>query len=169
VCIVALGLSSSLSNVAGQRRVRAVALVPPSAVAIIKLDWTVVQQDERFRAMLNSDQLDRALEQLKISGRDISEVVVFSGINSSPSGVVGGIFRGSYSIPVVTAQLRSQNLTEQIYKKRTIYLNPLDKSCSTILRSGMLVVGSLFGDLLAAGAHVAQSVQRLIHLQLSES
>ena len=146
MCIVALGLSSSLSNVAGQKQVSAVAWVPPTAVAIVNLNWTVAQQDERFRAMLNADQLDRALEQLKINGKDISEVVLFSGINTSlSSGVVAGIFRGSYSIPIVAAQLRSQNLSEQIYKKRTIYFNPADKSCSTILRSGILVVGSKKG------------------------
>jgi hypothetical protein len=32
-----------------------------------------------------------------------------------------------------------------MYKRRTIYLNPLDKSCLTILRSGLLVVGSQKG------------------------
>ena len=145
VCIVVLGLSASFSSAVGQRSVNVISLVPPTAVAVVKLNWTVVQQDERFRAMLKADQLNRALEQLKISGRDISEVVVFSGINSSPSGVVGGIFRGSYSVPVVTAQLRSQGLTEQIYKKRTVYLNPRDNSYLAILRLGMLVVGSQKG------------------------
>ena len=145
VCIVVLGLSASLSSAVGQRPVNVISLVPSSAVAVVKLNWTVVQQDERFRAMLKADQLERALEQLKISGRDISEVVVFSGINSSPSGVVGGILRGSYSVPVVIAQLRSQGLTEQIYKKRTVYLNPRDSSYLAILRSGMLVVGSQKG------------------------
>ena len=145
VCIVVLGLSASLSSAMGQRPVNVISLVPSTAVAVVKLNWTVVQQDERFRAMLKADQLERALEQLKISGRDISEVVVFSGINSSPSGVVGGILRGSYSVPVVTAQLRSQGLTEQIYKKRTVYLNPRDNSYLAILRSGMLVVGSKKG------------------------
>jgi hypothetical protein len=128
----------------GQRPVNAISLVPPTAVAVVKLNWTVVRMDERFRAMLNADQLDRALEQLKINGRDISEVVVFNGVNSSSSGVMGGIFRGSYSVPAVTAQLRTQNLTEEKYKGRTIYVEP-DQSCLAILRSGMLVVGSRKG------------------------
>jgi hypothetical protein len=145
IFVFVLSLSMGLSEALGQRQRNAISLVPPTAVAIVKLNWTVVQQDERFRAMLNANQLDRALAQLKISGKDISEVVVFSGINSSPSGVLAGIFRGTYSVSAVTAQLRSQNLTEQIYKRRTIFLNSVDKSCATILRSGMLVVGSQKG------------------------
>lgn len=145
IFVFVTSLSMGLTEALGQRQRNPISLVPPTAVAVVKLNWKVVQQDERFRAMLNADQLDRLLEQLKISGRDISEVVVFSGIDSSLSGVMGGIFRGSYSIPVVTAQLRSQNLTEQIYKRRTVYLNRTDKSYLTILRSGMLVVGSQKG------------------------
>lgn len=141
LCIGVIGVSQA----SAQRSISASRFVPPTAVAVVKLNWTVVQQDERFRAMLKADQFDRAFEQLKISSRDISEVVVFSGINSSPSGVVGGIFRGSYSVPIVTAQLRSRGLTEQVYKKRTVYLNPSDTTYLTILRSGMLVVGSQKG------------------------
>lgn len=140
ICLSAL--SSSVNNVLAQN---AVALVPRSAVAVAKLNWTIVRQDDRFRTMLNADQLDRGLAQLKINGSEVSEIVIFSGINASPTGLLAGIFRGSYSAQAVTTQLNSQNLTETIYKARTIYFNPTDKSCATILRSGMLVIGSQRG------------------------
>jgi hypothetical protein len=142
MCLVALGLSCSLSNVAGQRQINAVALVPPTAVAVAKINWSVVSHDSRFRSMLNADQLDRALAQLKIDGSSVSEIVIFSGINSTPTGVVAGIFRGSFNLPDVKTALETQGSSEQKYMGQTIYCNQADRSCATFFRSGLLVVGS---------------------------
>lgn len=141
--VLCLGLG--LTAVSAQTRISPIGLVPPSAVAVAKLNWTVIRQDDRFRRMLNADQLDRALSQLKIDGADISDIVVFSGINSSPTGVLAGIFRGTYSVAEVASQLNSRGLRAEVYKARTIYFNPADQSCSTLLRSGMLVIGSRKG------------------------
>jgi hypothetical protein len=94
--------------------------------------------------MLNADQLDKALSKLKISGNDLSEIVIFSGMNSSPTGFLGGIFRGTYNASTLTAKLKSLGLAEETYKGRTIYVER-DQSCSTVLRSGMLAVGSRKG------------------------
>jgi hypothetical protein len=141
--VLCLGLG--LTAVSAQSRISPIGLVPPSAVAVAKLKWTVIRQDDRFRRMLNADQLDRALAQLKIDGADISDIVIFSGINSSPTGVLAGIFRGTFSVAEVTSQLNSQGLTAEVYKARTIYFNPADQSYSTLLRSGMLVIGSRKG------------------------
>lgn len=138
-------LGSGTRNVAAQTSARPILLVPPSAVAVAKLNWTVIRQDERFRTMLNADQLDRSLAQLKISGNEVSEIIIFSGINGSPTGVLGGIFRGTYSVSAVSSQLKSKGFTEDLYKGRTIYIDQRDQSCSSILRSGMLVVGSRRG------------------------
>jgi len=80
-----LSLGLGLTAVSAQSRISPIGLVPPSAVAVAKLNWTVIRQDDRFRRMLNADQLDRALAQLKINGTDISDIVIFSGINSSPT------------------------------------------------------------------------------------
>jgi len=145
VCIVGLGLSCSLSNVVAQRSMNPIALVPPTAVAVARINWTVVSRDARFRAMLNADQLDRGLAPLKISGSDVSEIVLFSGINSSPSGVVAGVFRGTFNLPAVNAALKSQSSSELKYKGHTVYFNQVDRSSATILRPGMLVVGSQKG------------------------
>lgn len=143
-CFLLLALAFA-SQVQAQRFLNPITLVPPSAVAVAKLNWTVIRQDDRFRRMLNADHLDRVLAQLNINGGDISDIVMFSGINSSPTGVLAGIFRGTYSVAEVTAQLKSQGLREEVYNARTIYFNPADQSCSTLLRSGMLVVGSRKG------------------------
>jgi hypothetical protein len=128
-----------------QSRVTPISLVPPNAIAVAKINWTVVRQDDHFRAMLNADQVDRALVQLKTNGNELSEIVIFSGINSSPTGVLGGIFRGTYSVAAVSAQLKSQGFIEDVYKGRTVYVDRRDQSCSSILRSGMLTVGSRKG------------------------
>jgi len=142
VSIVALGLSFSSSNVTAQGQKTPIALVPPTAVAVVKINWNVVSQDNRFRAMLNADQLDRELAKLKISGNEVSEIVLFSGINTTPTGVVAGMFRGSFNTPAVTAALKSQGSAEQKYNGQTIYCNQSDRSCAAILHSGILVVGS---------------------------
>ncbi len=141
VCIVAVGMSFGLSNVAAQRGLNPVALVPSTAVAVAKINWRIVRQDERFRAMLNADQLDRALGQLKIGRDEVSEIAIFSGINGTPTGVLGGIFSGSFDSAAVTTALRSQGSTEHRYGGHIIYAQ-LDQSYASIMRSGMLVVGT---------------------------
>lgn len=138
-------LGCGFQNVEAQTSVKPILLVPPSAVAVAKLNWTVIRQDDRFRTMLNADQLDRSLAQLNISGSDVSEIIIFSGMNSSPTGFLGGIFRGTYDPGAVTAKLRSQGFSEDLYKGRTIYTDQRDQSCTSILRSGTLVVGSRKG------------------------
>lgn len=138
-------LGYGFQNVAAQTSAKPILLVPPSAVAVAKLNWTLIRQDDRFRTMLNADQLDRALAQLNINANDVSEIIIFSGMNSSPTGFLGGIFRGTYNVPAVVAKLRSQGLSEDLYKGRTIYIDQRDQSCSSVLRSGMLAVGSRRG------------------------
>jgi len=125
-----------------QNRANAMALVPRGAVAVVRLDWNVVGQDERFRRMLNAEQLDRGLAQLKIKGNEVSEILVFSGINASPSGTLAGIFSGTFSPQALNAQLKSQNLVETLYRGRIIHFNRADQSYTSILRSGKLVVGT---------------------------
>jgi len=142
VCILGLGLLPGLSTAVAQRPMNPIALVPPTAVAVAKINWSVVDRDPRFRAMLNADQLDRGLASLKISGSDVTEIVVFSGINSSPSGVLAGIFRGTFNLATVDAALKSQSSSELKYKGHTVYFNQADRSCATLLRPGMLIIGS---------------------------
>jgi hypothetical protein len=157
-CIFVLTAMCNQSPLSAQTRLNPITLVPPNAVAVAKLNWTVIRQDDRIRGMLNADELDRALAQLKINGSDVSEIVIFSGINGSATGVLAGIFRGTYSVPAVTAQLKSQGFTEDLYKGRTVYMNQADQSCAAILRSGMLVVGSRKG---VEGAIDVESKPRL--------
>src|SRR5689334_2780459 len=103
VCLLSLVFIPSIA--VAQRRGSGVALVPQRAVAIAKLNWNLVRSDPQFRSMLNADQLDRALNDLNINGSQISEIVIFSGINTTPSGLIGGIFAGSYDIAAVKATL----------------------------------------------------------------
>jgi hypothetical protein len=92
--------------------------------------------------MLNAEQLDRGLAQLNITDNEISEIVAFTGINSTASGVLGGVFRGTFKSDAVAARLKSQNLLESLYRGRKLYFNPADQSYTSILRSGVLVVGT---------------------------
>ena len=138
-------LSLGCESVAAQTLVKPISLVPPNTVAVAKLNWAVIRQDDRFRTMLNTDQLDRELSKLNIDANEVSEIIIFSGMNSSPTGHFGGIFSGTYSAPAVTAKLKAQGLAEDSYKRRTIYTDQRDQSCTSILRSGMLVIGSRNG------------------------
>ena len=132
----------SLNPALSQVRTGSLGLVPKGAVAAARIDWSVAGHDDRFRRMLNAEQLDRGLSQLRISGSEISEIVVFSGMNSTLTGTIAGIFRGTFKPQAVIAQLKSQGLVESAYRGRTLYFNPVDRSYTSILRSGVLVVGS---------------------------
>jgi len=139
LCVVVIG---SLEPVLSQSSPGSLILVPRNAVAVAKLDWNVVGRDPHFRTMLNGEQFDRALSQLRIKGSDISEIVVFTGVNTATTGTLAGIFRGAFNSQAVTAELRSQNLTETVYRGRTTFFNASDQSYTAILRSGLLVVGT---------------------------
>ena len=92
--------------------------------------------------MLNANQLDRALNDLNINGSQISEIVIFSGINTTPTGLIGGIFAGSYDVTAVKATLESRSFRKDSYRGRVLYRNDADGSCTSLLRSGRLLVGS---------------------------
>lgn len=140
VCLFSL---VSVSQIAVAQRGRdAVALVPQRALAIVKLNWKLVRSDSQFRSMLNANQLDRALNELNINGSQISEIVVFSGINTTPRGLIGGIFDGSYDPAAVKATLESRSLRKTNYLGRAVYCNDADGSCTSLLRSGRLLVGT---------------------------
>ena len=127
VCLFGL---ACFPSVATAQRGSAVALVPQRAVAISKLNWNLVRSDAQFRSMLNANQLDRALNDLNISGSQISEIVIFSGINTTPSGLVGGIFDGSYDDAAVKASLESRSFRKRNYLGRVLYCNDADGSCT---------------------------------------
>ena len=118
------------------------ALVPRQAIAIAKLNWNLVRNDSQFRSMLNANQLDRALRDLNINGSQISEIIIFSGINTSPSGLIGGIFEGSYDVAAVKASLESRSFRKRNYLSRILYCSDSDGSCTSVLRSGRLLVGT---------------------------
>lgn len=130
------------ASVAAAQRGSAVALVPRQAIAIAKLNWNLVRNDSQFRSMLNANQLDRALRDLNINGSQISEIIIFSGINTSPSGLIGGIFEGSYDVAAVKASLESRSFRKRNYLSRILYCSDSDGSCTSVLRSGRLLVGT---------------------------
>lgn len=140
VCLFSLACIPSIAI--AQRGGSAVALVPQRAVAIGKLNWNLVRSDDQFRSMLNANQLDRALSDLNIDGSQISEIVIFSGINSTPSGLIGGIFDGSYDAAAVKSTLESRSFRKRNYLGRILYCNDADGSCTSLLRSGRLLVGT---------------------------
>ncbi len=117
---ICLLVFACFTSVAKAQRGSAVALVPQRAVAIARLNWKLVRSDAQFRSMLNANQLDRALSDLNINGSQISEIVIFSGINTSPNGLVGGIFEGSYDVGQVQsgAVAQSRDVCESNVRRR---------------------------------------------------
>lgn len=140
VCLFSLTCIPSIAI--AQRGGSAVALVPQQAVAIGKLNWNLVRSDGQFRSMLNANQLERALNEMNINGSQISEVVIFSGINSTPSGLIGGIIEGSYDATAVKSNLESRSFRKMNYLGRVLYCNDADGSCTSLLRSGRLLIGT---------------------------
>ncbi len=130
------------AQASAQRRPNPITAVPRTAIAVAKINWTVVRQDNYFRAMLKTEELERALAQLDIAGNQLNEMAVFSGINSTRMGTVGGIVRGTFGAATVNARLGSSNFTNYSYKGRRIYSNTSTGDYFTLLRSGMLAFGT---------------------------
>lgn len=128
-----------------QRRASPITLVPNSAVAVAKINWANVRHDNYFRAMLKTDDMERVLAQLNVAGDQITDMAVFSSINSSRSGTLGGIFRGTFRSSAVTARLSRPEFTNYSYKGRTVYTNTRTGDYIALLRSGMLAVGTQKG------------------------
>lgn len=144
-CFFLMVLSLGGSDVTAQGRVRPIALVPSSSVAVIKVNWAAVRGDDRLRALVKGDEFERVLDKLGINSRDVSELIVFTGLNASSNGSLAMIFSGSYRPQNVISQLKSQGWTEQLYKAHKVYLNPADNSSIAPLRSGLFVAGSKTG------------------------
>ena len=130
------------NNASAQRRLGPIALVPNKAIAVAKINWIVVRHDDYFHAMLNTEDLERALSQLDISGDQIAELVAFSGINSSRTGLVGGVVSGSFNASSVNARLQSGDYTSYSYKNQRVYTNPRTGDYFVLLRSRRLAFGS---------------------------
>jgi len=138
-----------------QRRLSPIALVPPTSIAVVKVNWAVTRKDNRLRAMVKGDELERVLGTMGVNGNDVSEFVIFSGFNTSPSGTMGMILSGSYDSQTITTHIKSQGWDEHLYKARKIYSHPSDNSWMALLRSNLLVAGSRAG------------VERAIDVELS--
>jgi hypothetical protein len=142
--LLAAVLSFTASTALAQRS-SPIAFVPNSAVAVGKINWTVVRQDNYFRAMFKTEEMERALSQLNVTGDQITDLVVFSGINSSRSGTLGGILRGSFRPSTINARLASPEFTNYLYKGQRIYTNGRTGDYSALLRSGLLAFGTRKG------------------------
>jgi hypothetical protein len=145
VCLCLMMLALSLRQAPARSRLSAVSLVPPSGVAVIKVNWAMVRQDDRLRMIVKGNDFEKALGELSIESGEVSEWVVFSGLNNSQSGTLAMILTGSYQPQRVVSQVKSQGWAEQIYKAHKVYINPADKVWMAPLRGGMLVAGSQAG------------------------
>jgi hypothetical protein len=128
-----------------QRRLSPITLVPPTSVAVVKVNWAVTRKDDRLRAMVKGDQLERVLGTMGVNGDDVAEFVIFSGFNTTPSGTMGMILSGSYDSQQIIGHIKSQGWDDHLYKAHKIYSHPSDNSWMALMRSNLLVAGTRAG------------------------
>lgn len=143
--VILAAFSFVVINAPAQRPLHPIGLAPKSAVAVARINWKLVRQDDYFRAMLKTGEFERAMQHLDIAGDQITELAIFSGINSSRSGIVGGVFRGTFRSAAVKARLASTEFTNYSYKGQSVYGNPRTGDYFALLKSGMLAAGTQKG------------------------
>jgi hypothetical protein len=147
IVFLLLSLSTlTLSNIGAfaQRRA-AVSLAPTESVAVIKVNWAQMRQDDRLRRIVRGDDFERIVQQYGIDSEQITEWVVFSDIKPASANGLGMILSGTFSSRSIADHLKSQGWSEQAYISHKIYLNPADKSYAAPLQPGLLVVGTQAG------------------------
>lgn len=123
----------------------AISLVPENAVAVLRVNWSEVRQNEQLKVIIKGQNFPKMTKQLGINEALVSEWSVFSDINPTSSNGLGMIISGDFTMQSIVQNAVSKNWQRQKIGANTIYYNPLDKSFMLPIRNGLVATGTKKG------------------------
>lgn len=131
------------------RSLRPIQLVPSTSVVVASIRWAEVREDDRLRKVIEGDEIEKMLQELlhvlEIPDAQIVEALAFSEAAESADISAGMILSGSYDARAVIRSLEARGWNRQTYRGYKLYSNPAEEIGLTLLRSGLLVSGTLKG------------------------
>ena len=120
-------------------------LVPANSFAMLSVNWSAVNKDDRLKRMVKGVEIEKIFRELSISSNNVAEVAIFSDLQSSSGATSGIIMRGSYRIRTVVDSLKAQGWHERIYHRYKVYSKAAEDKWLAPLNSGALVLGTKAG------------------------
>lgn len=133
------------SSISAQRNFSNVSLVPDGSVAVLRVNWAQIRNNEKLKLIVNADNFVKISEEIGISEAKVGEWIVFSGISPNSSSGTGMIISGDFTSQSVTQFLKSKNWQAKKIGANAVFVNPADNSYLLPIRNGLLAVGTKEG------------------------
>lgn len=132
-------------SVSAQRNVSNVSLVPDGSVAVLRVNWAQVRNNEKLKPIVNGDNFFKIAEGIGVSEAKVGEWIIFSGASANSSSGIGIIISGGFTSAGVSQFVKSKNWRAGKIGANAVFINPSDGSYLLPIRNGLLAVGSKEG------------------------
>lgn len=136
---------AAVTEVAAQKRLGPLALIPPQGIAILKVNWSQTRADSELRKIVRADEFERITQLFGVDAREVAEWVVFSDLKPASTTGLGAILRGSFDSQRVVNTVQERGWREESYRARAVYVYPADGTRLSIVAPGLLAFGSKAG------------------------
>jgi len=140
-----LFLISSSGGVWAQRNLSPVSVVPDKSVAVIRVNWTQVRNNEKLKRIVNGDNFAKIENEIGLNDSKVTEWVIFSDIKPTSSAGLGIIIAGSFTSQTVIQNAKTKSWTAERIGTSVVYVNPVDNSVLLPIRNGLVAYGSRAG------------------------
>lgn len=130
------------SLTSGQRLNSTITMVPAKSIAVARVDWTRVRQDQQLKRVVKGDDFANILGQIGVDEANVREFVIFMDLNPTSSGKMGIIASGNFLSAMIFRHLESKGWRSEKFGVRTAYINPSDGSYIFPLKEGTFVAGT---------------------------
>lgn len=136
LCLPLLALTAS-----GQSSASLISLTPAKSVAVLRVNWAQVRGDAELKNFVKGDGFAATMQKFGLQESQISEWIVFSGINPTASGDVGMIFSGSFTTRDISAVAQKNNWNAEKIGAQAVFSDS-DDSFVAPVRDGLAAAGS---------------------------
>jgi|GEM_PF-3611304 len=132
-------------SISAQQNASAISFVPDKSVAVLRVNWTIVRDDESLRNIVKGDDFANLINQFGLNESKLSEWIVFSDINPASSSGMGMIVSGNFTSQNISQNVEANKWNRQMLNQQNVYVNPTDNSYLLPVRNGLFVVGTKAG------------------------
>src|SRR5882757_3471975 len=133
------------SGIMAQRNISGISLVPDGSVAVLRVNWRVVRNDESLKNIVNGNSFAQVAAQIGLTENDVNEWIVFSDISPASAQGLGMIISGKFTSAGVIKEAEAKNWNLKTIGGQKVYVNSVDDSHLLPLGNGLLAVGTKTG------------------------
>ena len=155
-------------DVSAQKGVSVISLVPEKSIAVVRVRWLQVRNNEKLKQVIKADSFAKVAEEIGVSEAKIVEWIIFSDISPSSSKGLGIIVSGNFTSQSVIQNAKSKDWkAEKIGVGGMAFVNPSDNSYLLPIRNGLLAFGTKSGMEKVQGVLSKQNASLITKLPFS--